>query len=467
MQKSVSYFLALCIVLSLGLTSFAEPEPAALKQGDIIEFGSYEQDNIIGNGPEPIEWQVLDVDGNEAFLVSVHSLDAMKFNETMKSSAKKTLKWAESDIRSWLNGEFIDKAFSEEEKNCLAMVENEEGVMDQAFLPSWEEIEKFFPTAEVQFSMPTEYAFVKQGDRDMFVEALPTFDVNQLAWHYVLRSFNSTGRKVALAPAKGMLTEDADNVIHFIRPAIKIDTLKAFTVMDKLNSQYIEISVTDPDEINFLKDMASGINKRLLSADTESTAGEFGKLVAYELDEISKYESVTFPDADFDEFAHDYIDACQLQQKAIESFNNKTVFEPLWQSGRILRAELIAKGYEKYGLDIREEDYLNYKNATNPDNNSSSGTGSGPSFEFLEGYWSSRNGMHTFEMKSDRSYVTTVPVVPHCGDTYILDNGVIRSYYANNPSQKTDNLKITVVSDTEIDVYSYQTKTSYTLIKRR
>ena len=75
--------------------------------------------------------------------------------------------------------------------------------------------------------------------------------------------------------------------------------------------------------------------------------------------------------------------------------------------------------------------------------------------------------MHTFEMKKDHSYITTVPVVPHCGDTYILDNGVIRSYYASNPSQKTDNLKITVVSDTEIEIYSYQTKTSYTLIKRR
>lgn len=85
----------------------------------------------------------------------------------------------------------------------------------------------------------------------------------------------------------------------------------------------------------------------------------------------------------------------------------------------------------------------------------------------LVGYWSSRNGMHTFEMKENGSYITTVPVVPRCGDTYMMIDGVIYSFYQNNPNNITANLKITKISNTEIEVYSYQTDTTYTLMKRR
>jgi len=86
---------------------------------------------------------------------------------------------------------------------------------------------------------------------------------------------------------------------------------------------------------------------------------------------------------------------------------------------------------------------------------------------YLLGYWTSRNGMYTFEMKKDWSYYTMVPVVPQCGDTYDLVDGILYQYYARNPSKKTANLKFTAVSDTEMEVYSYQTKDTYTLFKRR
>ena len=35
--------------------------------GSIVTFGRYEQDGNEENGPEPIEWTVLDVDGNAYF----------------------------------------------------------------------------------------------------------------------------------------------------------------------------------------------------------------------------------------------------------------------------------------------------------------------------------------------------------------------------------------------------------------
>lgn len=487
MRKAISYLLTLCIVLSLGVTSFAESEPAALKPGDIVEFGFYEQDNDKANGPEPIEWIVLDVQEEQALLLSKYGLDCKPYNEEVAS-----ITWDECTLRDWLNNTFLSSSFTEVQKETIMVSEIDnceqyfpKKSQDQLFLLSAAEIEDYSRIVMNDLKIePTSYA-LKQGAR--------VSGTNFCWWLREIKNngynFDTDEYYVLAQVCQG---RDPDNEVSvdgkdvLVRPAMWVDLnklsdalndMKSETTKDNLsdnsssfeehNSQYIITTVTDPNEIDFLHDMASGINKRLLTAPASGTVEGFSKLVAYELDAISKYEAVTFPDADFNEFAHDYIDACQLQQKALDSSDNKAVFEPLWESGRILRAELIAKGYEKYGLDIREEDYLSYKNATNPDYNSASGTGNGPTFEFLEGYWSSRNGMHTFEMKKDHSYITTVPVVPHCGDTYILDNGVIRSYYASNPSQKTDNLKITVVSDTEIEIYSYQTKTSYTLIKRR
>ena len=478
MRKLISFLLTLCLILSLGVISFAESDPTALKPGDIIELGTYEQDNVTGNGPEPIEWQILAVDGDEAFLVSLHSLDGKKFNETRKVQ----LSWPESDIRAWLNGDFMGSAFTEDETAALVTVNTEPDseTKDLVFLLSEEELKQYFPKEEERICEPTEYAYVQQGKRDIMIEFRSSLSFSESApvihdftpadypKTYFLRTVAPTLQYVYSVTNTGYRNPtERDTELCFVRPAIKINIPKALTIMGKLNSQYIQTTVTDPDEIDFLRDMASGINKRLLATESVKSEDDFSKLVSYELDAISKYESVTFPDADFDRFAHDYIDACQLQQKALENSANKSVFEPLWDSGRILRAELISEGYEKYGLDIREEDYLSYKDTLSSDGGTSGGTGNGPSYEFLEGYWSSNNGMHTFEMKKNHSYITTVPVVPHCGDTYELVDGVIRSYYASNPSQKTDNLKITVVSDKEIEVYSYQTKATYTLYKRR
>lgn len=39
-----------------------------LNIGDYVLFGSYEQDNDTTNGAEPIEWQVVDIDNDKAWM---------------------------------------------------------------------------------------------------------------------------------------------------------------------------------------------------------------------------------------------------------------------------------------------------------------------------------------------------------------------------------------------------------------
>ena len=46
------------------------PRFASVAVGDLITFGTYEQDNNPDNGPEPIEWVVLDVKDHKALVIS-------------------------------------------------------------------------------------------------------------------------------------------------------------------------------------------------------------------------------------------------------------------------------------------------------------------------------------------------------------------------------------------------------------
>lgn len=82
-----------------------------LEAGDIIVYGSYEQDGDKNNGPEPIEWEVLDVDDNRALLVSRYVLDCQPYNDYYGS-----ITWKYCSLRKWLNSKFLKTAFTAEER---------------------------------------------------------------------------------------------------------------------------------------------------------------------------------------------------------------------------------------------------------------------------------------------------------------------------------------------------------------
>ena len=86
--------------------------------GDIITFGSYEQDNDTSNGKEPIEWRVLAKSGNRMLVISVKALDCKQFN----SSRDKGNDWGSSDLKRWLTGTFRTTAFSADELKMVSEV---------------------------------------------------------------------------------------------------------------------------------------------------------------------------------------------------------------------------------------------------------------------------------------------------------------------------------------------------------
>ena len=88
--------------------SVVNPIASNVGVGSIVQYGSYEQDNVLSNGAEPIEWIVLDKQGNKVLLLSRCGLDAIPFHKRLTS-----VTWAECSLRDWLNTTFFNTAFDE------------------------------------------------------------------------------------------------------------------------------------------------------------------------------------------------------------------------------------------------------------------------------------------------------------------------------------------------------------------
>ncbi|MBQ6877348.1 MAG: PASTA domain-containing protein [Oscillospiraceae bacterium] len=155
----------------LDVYSFSEPEPisSGVKVGDIVTFGSYEQDNNFENGAEAIEWQVLEVKDGKALVISKYGLDCKPYNDS-----KVNVTWEACSLRKWLNSEFLNDAFNAEEKKsvCTTKLSTPDNpkygtnggndTEDKVFLLSFEEGEKYFPKKEERECELTEYAKQKE-----------------------------------------------------------------------------------------------------------------------------------------------------------------------------------------------------------------------------------------------------------------------------------------------------------------
>ena len=122
--------------------------------GSLVTFGKYEQDNDLGNGPEGIQWIVLDYDAanQRALLISKYGLDAIPFNNEYTA-----VTWENCSLRSWLNNSFLSGAFNVEEQNAILMTEVDNGpasseagakngnnTMDHIYLLSYTEAGHYF-----------------------------------------------------------------------------------------------------------------------------------------------------------------------------------------------------------------------------------------------------------------------------------------------------------------------------------
>lgn len=125
----------------------------AYSAGDSYTIGTFEQ----GDGPADIEWIVLDKTDDKLLLVSKYALDCRPYND-----AEEEVTWETCDLRSWLNGEFLNTAFSPAEQSKISetSLENKgnsnpeycrnggSDTLDKVFILSEEEFDKYFDAGD-------------------------------------------------------------------------------------------------------------------------------------------------------------------------------------------------------------------------------------------------------------------------------------------------------------------------------
>ncbi len=68
-------------------------------------------------GKQPIEWIVIDTEGDNALLLSRYILDCMLYNISSDN-----VTWETSSIRFWLNSSFLNNAFQTSERNRIQRI---------------------------------------------------------------------------------------------------------------------------------------------------------------------------------------------------------------------------------------------------------------------------------------------------------------------------------------------------------
>ena len=168
MKKVFLILLAISLLLCAQsvLSESSKAIFGGLSVGGVISFGHFEQDGNEDNGPEEIEWIVLNMDGEYATLISKYVLDAKAFNDE-----RITVTWESCTLRQWLNNGFFNKAFTETEQALIRKVivtadknlqnstaEPGNDTLDQVYLLSVSEAKRWFESDKDRVAYPTDVA---------------------------------------------------------------------------------------------------------------------------------------------------------------------------------------------------------------------------------------------------------------------------------------------------------------------
>ena len=209
--------------------------------GDYVTFGTYEQDNVTSNGPEDIDWIVLDKKDGKALLLSRYALDAKPYHEEWKD-----ITWEDCTLRSWLNDTFYTTAFSKKERGYIATTtvinddnpeygtEGGNNTKDKVFLLSIDEVTSYsyFSSNWDEWDVArrcqvTEYAKVQGGwaysEEEYGWYGTTEYDGNGWWW---LRSPGNYGGNAALVYFDGRVDRLGNRVVGnapVVRPALWVE----------------------------------------------------------------------------------------------------------------------------------------------------------------------------------------------------------------------------------------------------
>lgn len=195
----------------------------AAKVGDYIYFGTYEQDNDLANGPEDIQWRVLAIVDGKALVISRYGLSCRQYHEWDED-----VTWENCTLRAWLNTEFWNDAFSDQEKKRIPTVtvpvdrnsvnKQDQGdpTEDRLFILSRSELETYMGNMDLRRSQATKWA-IAQGTL--------VSDYTEKGWWWT-RTSGRYSNEVLTVDSYGEIGNFGDNVAdtyYAVRPAMWVD----------------------------------------------------------------------------------------------------------------------------------------------------------------------------------------------------------------------------------------------------
>lgn len=138
-----------------------------------IVFGRYPQASKNENAL--IEWLVLKNDGSKALLISKYALDCQRYNTSYTN-----VTWQTCSLRKWLNGTFINSAFSAEEqkqilhttvtvdRNTSSNTDPGNNTTDKVFLLSTAEYHQYLALSDARRCQGTAYCFAQGAQHDYY-----------------------------------------------------------------------------------------------------------------------------------------------------------------------------------------------------------------------------------------------------------------------------------------------------------
>lgn len=128
-----------------------------------VEFGSYYTNTMLSKGP--IRWRVLEIRDKIALLITDKCIDCIPY-----SKGGSDVTWSQSELRRWLNKDFMNTAFTPQQRAGIVPVNNTNpanpvyetrgGIItqDHIFLLNADEAYKYFTDEDDRSAKPTGFA---------------------------------------------------------------------------------------------------------------------------------------------------------------------------------------------------------------------------------------------------------------------------------------------------------------------
>ena len=242
--------------------------------GNTIRFGYYRQ-GMFGED-FPLEWVVLERKGNGAKLLSVKGIEILPFNNIDEKT-----NWSDCTLRSWLNEEFYNYAFSDAEAKSVILMDviaakhpkystnQGKNTKDKVFILDYQEADSLKSLKRADSFMSFKYAFLSEWayDKcDYFKSS--NLDIKNWALYWLRNMASSSKRALVMGEyTSGKNVTD----VYAIRPVIWVN----------LNSDFFggsfEELVTDAKPDITVDDIISLLEEKYTIEEKPLTVAEFDK----------------------------------------------------------------------------------------------------------------------------------------------------------------------------------------------